>query len=247
MKKILSYLFSPLFLFSFAAMCGIFHVVQVVALKFFGKDARKKSVDFWNYLIVKSFAIMGCKVRFEGLENIPENVPVIIVANHQSAYDIPPIIYAFRKITPKFISKIELGKGIPGISYNLRHGGSVLIDRSNRMQSIKEISKLGKEIAATNTAAVIYPEGTRSKDGTVKPFQAAGIITLLRAAPNALIVPFAIEGHHEFVEYGSFPLKFGTPVTYHILPAINPKNRNGEEVVLEVEDAIKKVLKQNIE
>ena len=63
------------------------------------------------------------------------NVPVVFVANHQSLYDIPPFIWFMRSNHPKFISKIELAKGIPSVSYNLRHGGAALIDRKNPRQS----------------------------------------------------------------------------------------------------------------
>ena len=66
----------------------------------------------------------------------------MIVANHQSMNDIPPIIWYLRKHHPKFVSKMELGKGIPSVSYNLVHGGSVLIDRKNSKQAIGQIGKL---------------------------------------------------------------------------------------------------------
>ena len=47
-----------------------------------------------------------------------------------------------RQFHPKFISKKELGKGIPSVSFNLRHGGSALIDRKNPMQAVEAIRKL---------------------------------------------------------------------------------------------------------
>jgi 1-acyl-sn-glycerol-3-phosphate acyltransferase len=73
--------------------------------------------------------ILGTKISFEITTALPEDRPLIFVANHQSTYDIPPLIWHLRKYHPKFISKIELGKGIPSVSFNLRHGGSILIDR----------------------------------------------------------------------------------------------------------------------
>ena len=70
-----------------------------------------------------------------------------------------------RKHHPKFVSKMELGKGIPSVSYNLSHGGSVLINRKDSRQSLTEIAKLGSYIEKHNRTAVIFPEGTRSKTG----------------------------------------------------------------------------------
>ena len=80
---------------------------------------------------------MGIKIRFDRPLNLTTGKPLIIVANHQSTYDIPPIIWHLKKFHPKFISKKQLGRGIPGVSYNLRNGGSVLIDRSRPKESIR--------------------------------------------------------------------------------------------------------------
>ena len=72
-----------------------------------------------------------------------------------------PISCYLKKHHPKFVSKIELGKGIPSVSYNLRHGGSVLIDRKDPRQSLTAIKDFGKYIEENNYAAVIFPEGTQ--------------------------------------------------------------------------------------
>jgi 1-acyl-sn-glycerol-3-phosphate acyltransferase len=62
---------------------------------------------------------------------VPKNVPIIFVSNHQSMYDIINDL-VLRRFHCKFVSKKELGQGIPSISFNLRHGGSALIDRKDR-------------------------------------------------------------------------------------------------------------------
>jgi 1-acyl-sn-glycerol-3-phosphate acyltransferase len=82
---------------------------------------------------------LGTQIIFDKRPNLTVGKPLIIVANHQSTYDIPPIIWYLKKFHPKFISKKHLGKGIPGVSYNLRNGGSVLIDRRRRDEAIKLI------------------------------------------------------------------------------------------------------------
>jgi 1-acyl-sn-glycerol-3-phosphate acyltransferase len=187
---------------------------------------------------------MGCRIKFRGFEKVPDRRPVIIVSNHQSLYDIPAVIHGFRKLYPKFISKIELGKNLPSISYNLKHGKSALIDRKNGAQSVKEIFKLGRLIQANNYGACIFPEGTRSRTGRVKKFMTAGINTLLRAAPDAIIVPFVIDGHSRMMYNGMFPLKFGEKVTYTVLDPIEPKGREIEELVAEIQELIKKELNQ---
>ena len=138
---------------------------------------------------------------------------------------------------------MELGRGIPSISYNLRKGGSALIDRKNRAQSIKEIIKLGKHIEANNYSACIFPEGTRSKTGIVKKFKIGGLGTLLKTSPSAVIVPFAIQGNHRLQRNG-FPMGFGEKLTYTVLDPIERGSYTTEEIAEMTEMAIKKELKQ---
>jgi 1-acyl-sn-glycerol-3-phosphate acyltransferase len=244
MNKFLGYLFTPLFVVYYALTLTLFHPIQVLTNYFWGDNARRKSVDVMNLLLVKGLYMMGCRVRFSGLEKIPTNRPIVIVSNHQSLFDIPAIGLVFRRSYPKFISKIELGKNLPSISYNLKHGQSALIDRENGGQAVKEIFKLGKLVEANNYSACIFPEGTRSKDGQVKKFMPAGVNTLLRAAPSAVIVPFVIDGHNRLMPNGKLPLIFGQTITYTVLDAVEPKEFKGDEAVGRVEEAICKALKQ---
>jgi len=130
--------------------------------------------------------------------------------------DIPPLIWYFRRHHPKFVSKKELGKGIPSVSYNLRHGGSVLIDRKNKEQALKAISKLGSYIEQFNRSAVIFPEGTRSKDGVPKAFHTGGLKVLMNHAPSALIVPISINNSWKLLRYGKFPYGIGTHIKIRV-------------------------------
>jgi 1-acyl-sn-glycerol-3-phosphate acyltransferase len=245
MKKILSYLLTPVYLILFGFLLLIFHPIQMFTRWIWGYPVRKKAVDVLNFGLLYGLRILGTKITYRGLEKIPQNRPLIIVANHQSTLDIPAVIVGFRKNHPKFISKIELGKGIPSISYNLRHGGSVLIDRKNPRQAVKDILLLGKHIEENNYAACIFPEGTRSKDGKLKPFMPAGIASLYKTSPSALIVPFAIDGNYELMKRGYFPMTFGVHLKLTVFDPIDPKGRDMAEVAQEIEDMIRKELGQN--
>jgi len=244
MKKILGYILSPVYLLIFVLLLLVFHPVQVVCRRVGGYPLRKKSVDVLSFLLLYSLVILGVRIRFRGFEKLPKGRPFIIVSNHQNLMDIPPIVWGFRKYHPKFVSKKELGKGIPSISYNLRHGGSVLIDRENGRQSILEIARLGKHIEKENYCASIFPEGTRSKSGQVRHFQHPGIAALLRSAPSVWIVPFAIDGNSRLTEQGYYPLQFGTRLNYTVLPPIDPAGRDIKELTSEVEQKVKEALGQ---
>lgn len=241
MKKILAYILSPIYLFVFGLLLVIFHPIQVISWKVGGYPAQKRAVEIMNLFIIKSLIILGARVKYKGFEKLPTNCPLIIVSNHQSLYDIPPIAWSFRKHYPKYISKIELGKGIPSISYNLRKGGSALIDRQNRGQAIKEIIKLGRQIEANNYSASIFPEGTRSRDGKVKRFKAGGLGTLLKTSPSAVVIPFAIDGNHQLQK---FPMGIGKKLTYSVLDPIDREGKTPEEITELCEQVIKKELGQ---
>ncbi|MGE4586222.1 MAG: lysophospholipid acyltransferase family protein [Mangrovibacterium sp.] len=244
MKHLFGYLLSPVYLLWFILLLLIFHPAQVVCRYLGGYSLRKKSVDLLNFLLLYGLVILGVRIRFRGFGQLPEGRPFIIVSNHQSLMDIPPIVWGFRKYHPKFVSKKELGKGIPSISYNLRHGGSVLIDRANGRQSILEISRLGKHIEQENYCASIFPEGTRSKSGKMRRFQHPGIAALLRAAPHALLVPFVIDGNSRLTSMGYYPLQFGVRLNYTVLEPIDPAGRDIKELTEEVEQKIKESLGQ---
>ena len=237
----MGYILSPIYLLVLGVILGVFHPVQVVCWNMWGYPAQKRAAEIMCYLILKSLIILGSRVKFKGLEKLPADCPLIIVSNHQSQYDIPPVVWGFREHYPKFISKIELGKGIPSISYNLRKGGSALIDRKNPSQAIKAIIKLGRQIEENNYAACIFPEGTRSKDGKVRVFKVSGLATLLKTSPSAAIIPFAVNGNYLLQR---FPMGVGEKLTYSVLDRIERENRTAEEIAEMCELAIKKELHQ---
>jgi len=243
MTRILSIILTPVYLLWFALLLVIFHPIQVVSRWIWGYPVRKKVVDALNMGLLYGLWILGTRITFRGFDKLPQNRPLIIVANHQSLLDIVAIVVGFRKNHPKFISKAELGKGIPSVSYNLRHGGSVLIDRKKGAQSVKDIMMLGKHIEATNYSACIFPEGTRTKNGLIKAFQPAGIASLIRTAPSAVVVPFAIDGF-EIMKNGYFPLTLGCNFKLTVLDHIEPKGLDVTELALQVENLIKKELGQ---
>ncbi|CAM3407394.1 1-acyl-sn-glycerol-3-phosphate acyltransferase [Zobellia roscoffensis] len=174
------------------------------------------SVAFLNLSLMRSTHVLGTTYAFNNPHNIPTNRPLIIVLNHQSMHDIPPIVWFMRKHHPKFVSKKELGKGIPSVSYNLRHGGSVLIDRNDSRQALSEIAKLGRYIEKYKRSAVIFPEGTRSRTGHPKPFKATGLKLLMKNAPSALIVPISINNSWKMLKYGKFPNGIGNRITFDV-------------------------------
>ena len=239
MKKFLGYILSPVFYLLFGVVIVVFHPVQWLCLKLGGYGTHKKSVDALNWCLLSCYYALGNTVKFVNKQQLPTDRPILFIANHQSMYDIPPLIYFLRKHHGKFISKIELAKGIPSISFNLRHGGAANIDRKDPKQSIAEILKLAKNMKAKNWSAFIFPEGTRAKNGKMKPFNIGGIATILKKVPNALVVPIVINNSWQMVRYGFFPLNTFTPMSWEVLPPIEPDGHTVENVVAQVETSIR--------
>ena len=90
MKKIISYPISVIYYFFFGLTLVVFHPIQWVCYNLFGYQAHKKSVDYLNFSLLRCLNILGTRITFENKHDLPEGVPHIIVANHQSPYDIPP-------------------------------------------------------------------------------------------------------------------------------------------------------------
>lgn len=246
MKKLISYVLSPIFLFLFFFFLCIFHPIQWVCHKAFGYRAHKFSVDVLNFFLYHcQFALLN-STTFENKQTLPTDAPIIFVGNHQSMYDIPGLIWNLRKYHPKFISKVELTKGIPSISYNLKVGGGANIDRKDSKQAVAEIAALAERMEENNWGAIIFPEGTRSKDGKIKPFQVGGVATLLKNAPSAVIVPIAIENSWKVVRFGSFPLGICLALKWTVLPIVERINKLPEEIVLAAENSIRIQLNQVI-
>ncbi|QQT31214.1 1-acyl-sn-glycerol-3-phosphate acyltransferase [Sphingobacterium multivorum] len=239
MKKFLGYFLSIIFWFCFGLSLIIFHPIQWLCLKLGGYNAHKKSVDILNACLVACYYTLFNRVTFIDNKNIPTRQPIVFVANHQSTFDIPPMIYFLRRFHGKFISKIELASGIPSISFNLKHGGAANIDRNDPKQSIAEILKLANNMKTKNWSAFIFPEGTRSKTGKMKAFHVGGIATLLKKNPNALVVPIAIRGSYEMVQYGMYPLTPFLHMTWEVLDPLDTEGKNIEEIVKLAEEAIK--------
>lgn len=242
MKRIIGHIFSPLHHIGFFFFLILFQPIQWLSLKLGGYAAHKKSVDVLNFCLVGTYYLVGCSVKFSYKVKPPTNRPIIFVANHQSMYDIPPLIYHLRKYHTKFISKIELTKNIPSISFNLKYGGGANIDRTDKKQSVAEILKLGQRLKDNNWSAAIFPEGTRSKNGVMKEFRIGGIATLLKKAPNAIIVPIAVENAWEMVRYGLVWLNAFVPLKITVLAPIEPAGIDIEEVIKQAETEIKKIV-----
>lgn len=247
MYKFLSWFATVIFLIPFLTLLGVFELIERFCFKFFGYQGLKKSLDLLQFLILTSLRLTAYRLHVKGeVPDLPKDTPVIIVSNHQSIFDIPFILWTFRRYHPKFVAKKELSRGIPGVSFYLHHGGNIMIDRKDREQATQAIADLGKYISEHKRGAIIYPEGSRSRDGHIKPFKPLGLITLLENAPDAIIIPIAIDNAWRLVKYGLKPIPFGIKCQLTILPPLNPKEYELSEIPRQLELQIAEALGQSV-
>lgn len=224
MMKIIAIPFTILAYAWFLLCLIVFDPIQRICLRVFGYKAHKISVDVLDFFLMKTLWFLLSDARCYNLELIPEDKPIIFVANHQGTFDIVGMTWYLRKFHPKFVSKIELGSRIPSISYNLKYGGSVLIDRKDPRQALPLLKQMGEYIQKYKRSTIIYPEGTRTRDGKPKEFAPNGLKILCKYAPDAYVVPITINNSWNVFKYGSFPLGILNRVTFTIHPALEVKS-----------------------
>jgi 1-acyl-sn-glycerol-3-phosphate acyltransferase len=102
--------------------------------------------------------------------------------------------------------------------------------------------RLGDLIKEKNYSAVIFPEGTR-KGNDLKPFKPGGVAALLRKAPNALVVPIAIEGTMNINMHRAYPLNSFQKLKWTVLEPLEPKDYSLDELMTKSRKMIADVLK----
>lgn len=152
-----------------------------------------KDFRMWSAYVLRVF---NADLEISGRENVPEapGRKIIIMSNHQSQLDIPALTKAMDRLTG-FVAKRELSR-IPLLHYWMRQLGCVIIDRSDKRGAHQALEKAAREMGGT--PLVVFPEGTRSRDGRLLPFKLGG--TRLALLARAIIVPALIEGSRNAVE-----------------------------------------------
>lgn len=222
----------------FILILVIFHPLHLLAASV-SKRLHKHALDLMNLCIIWNIRLTtGARYRVLGRPTLPEGRPVILASNHQSMYDIPMMMWECRSRDVGFIAKRELGRWIPSISLALRRLGSVLIDRKDAAQAVRDIEDFGRRKDESCEVAAIFPEGTRARDGVMKRFKATGLKALIRAMPHAIIQPVAIRGNWELLRYNFFPIPYGTEIELEFLEPLEPSAFQESELIAEIEARI---------
>jgi 1-acyl-sn-glycerol-3-phosphate acyltransferase len=203
------------FLPVFGTTLVVFDVAQRVA-RLFGQRPQEYVAGALQVALVGAFRLCDTRLVVERAPGVRPRTPYVIVSNHQSMFDIPILGSLLFSNFPKYVSKRELGRWIPSVSYNLRRGGHVLIDRSDAPASVAAIRALGERVRAGEVSAVIFPEGTRARVGELGEFRKAGPVALLEAAPETPVVPVTIDESWRLLRHNMLPIPWGVRVRVRI-------------------------------
>ena len=158
----------------------------------------------------------GIKWSVSGLKNIKSNkTPYFFVSNHASALDIP---LAFAGIPNWLVSiaKIEL-KSVLILGWVMSTGGHIFVDRRNKDKAYKSLKDAKKSLSKTPRSVLLFPEGTRTKNGDLLKIKTGGINMAIEL--GIPIIPVACKGTFEMLKNnakslgnGVLELRIGKPI-----------------------------------
>lgn len=182
--------------------------------------------------------ILGTRLKLVGKENLKTPYPAIYLSNHSSQLD-PLIAITVAPFGGCGVAKKEI-LSVPFFGWAYRVSGHLTIDRSNRESAIQSMKEMGEIMTRHNIGVWIWPEGTRSVDGTLLPFKKGfAHIALQTKLP---IVPIVVRGAHDLWQNKTFVVRSGT-FTVEALPAIETAHWTEDNLQSHIE-SIEQVYKE---
>jgi len=183
----------------------------------------RASVDalsrLWSRLLLRLFRV---QVRSEGRDHAPAG-PAVYAANHSSSLDIL-VLLAELPVDVRIIYKRSLGF-VPLLGWSIAVAGHIPIDRSNPFRARRSLERAAERIRG-GTSVLVFPEGTRSRDGTVAHFKRGSFSLALDA--GVPVVPVSLVGVKALVPRGLTSLRAGR-VTLRVHPPIAVAGRSKDE------------------
>ncbi|HET7789384.1 MAG TPA: lysophospholipid acyltransferase family protein [Gemmatimonadales bacterium] len=143
----------------------------------------------------------GTPLQVTGLERVPRDTPVVYASNHSSMFDIWALAVALPG-SVRFVAKEELAR-IPFFGRAMLSAGHVSIDRANRAKAFEAYDRAAKTIRG-GISTIVFPEGTRSRDGALLPFKNAPFG--LAIAAQVPLVPVYVHHTFEILRKGAWRL-----------------------------------------
>jgi len=227
-------MYSILFYLYFLLTAPVYFTIGFVLLALtFWFDRDRKIVHYYSYFwgLQHHWVNPWWHIRVTGLENVAKGKPYVIMSNHQAMLDIC-LLYKVPKVF-KWVSKKEAAR-IPFVGWALLLHRDILITRGDRAGLVKMLNESDAYLKR-GVSIMLFPEGTRSKDGRVHEFKEGGFLLAKKSA--AAILPVVLDGNFDAIQKGGWKLRRKQTFQVRILPPI------GEEEVAAAttKDMMKKV------
>ncbi len=171
-----------------------------------------------------AFRLFRIRVAGRGIGNIDAAKPYVFLSNHISHADAPALAIVIAHPL-HWVFKKELAR-IPVFGWVLLACGQIMVDRSSPEQSKAALDRALSGLTGNNSV-MIYPEGTRSRDGSLQPFKKGGFWMALQA--GLPIVPVRVSGSREVVAADTLRIRPGT-VTVEIFPPIETRGKTASDI-----------------
>lgn len=203
-----------------------------LASSLFDRSGRfaHKCARAWSWMILKT---TGVTVDATGLDRVPRGTSYVFASNHQSIYDIPVLFWTI-DFELRILAKASLG-AFPFLGWHLARTGHVLVDRKNPGA---DLFRQVRTLMQSGYSLFVFPEGTRSPDGTLARFRAGTFMMAIEA--GLPIVPVAIDGSRFVMPKNQLTTSPGH-VRVEVLDPIPTAGRKPEEarqVARVVQDAV---------
>jgi len=191
----------------------------------------------WARMISRT---VGARVRLHGAEHIRPGESYVFLSTHQSYMDIP-VMLGYLPAQLRIAAKKEVF-GIPFLGWHMRRAGHISIDRASRVNAIASLQRAATGIR-DGICAFLYPEGTRSRDGSLQAFKKGGFKLAMQA--GVPIIPVTIIGTRELLPRDSFIFRPG-PVEMYVdapIPTADLTNEDLDTLMQTVRAAMLKRIK----
>jgi 1-acyl-sn-glycerol-3-phosphate acyltransferase len=193
----------------------------------------------WSWLIL---ATTGVEVTVEGLEHVVPGKTYVFVANHQSIYDIPCLFWSI-PFQLRIIAKESLGS-FPMLGPHLKRTGHLLVDRKHPDRA--GIFGWASRLTSNGLSLIIFPEGTRSRDGLLGKFKGGSIMLAMQA--GLPLVPISVVGSRHVMKKGELTTKPGHVTVIVHEPVETAANTEPSIAqVRELADRIREVIRPAVE
>ncbi len=180
----------------------------------------------------------GVSYTVRGLNNLDPKNNYIFAGNHASGYDIP-LAFAGLPFWLISVAKIEL-KSVFILGWVMKTAGHIFVDRGRSDNALAALEKSKISLINNPRSVLLFPEGTRSNDGSLKRFKTGGL--MLSIDTGLPIVPVAYKGTYKLLKKNSWSVK-NHPLEIHIGKPIDPSNYSKKDRIKLAEDVKKEVEK----